>query len=140
MHITLGTIKLIAKAIEYKFPGSCTDLIKALDDASQHPAYIKYRMKEVQDKWDDYKDKFSDKEISELSDKTDFDLSDPTQWDNIIAKYHPEIVPGTNTSVDNLDTPSDDISLDTDIDESVIPDTDTDFWGDVAEFFKELFD
>lgn len=139
MHITLSNIKIIAKAIEYKFPGSCTDLIKALDNASQHPAYIKYRMREVLDKWDDYKDKFSDKEIRELSDKTDLDLSDSTQWDNIIAKYHSEIVPEANTSVDNLDIPSDDISLDTDFDGDVTIDADTDFWSDVAEFFKELF-
>lgn len=140
MHTTLGTIKIIAKAIEYKFPGSCTDLIKALDDASQHPAYIKYRMKEVQDKWDDYKEKFSDKEISELSDKTDIDLSDPAQWDNIIAKYHPEIASGANNTIDNLSTPSNDIKLDTVSDDNVIPDTDTDFWNDVADFFKGLFD
>lgn len=76
----IGILKLIAKAIEYKFPGTCTELIADLDKASHNPLYLRYRYNELKEKWDDCKDHFTNSEVAEISSQSGFNLSDPLSW------------------------------------------------------------
>lgn len=124
--ISVGTIKLVAKAIDYKFPGSCTELIKSLDEITHSSGYLKYRMKELEDtkqkvhaKWQEYKGRFTDSEISSLSDKVGLDISNPNQWDEITERIAENATMLTGETIFEPD-PS--------------------FWDEIVDFFASIFD
>lgn len=90
--------KAIAKFIEHRFPGTCTDLIADLDRASISPTVMKHRVDNLKQLWDDHKDDFSQSEVSELSTTAGFDITNSSTWDSFFDTS--DIADATTTAVD----------------------------------------
>lgn len=84
---TLRAIKNIAKLIETKYPGTCRDLIEAIDKIEKHPIFISIRAKGIMSKWENIKEWYSQKEdIAEKEKETLFDISDSSRWEDNYRK------------------------------------------------------
>lgn len=55
-----GTVKAGLKAVDHLIPGSTTSLVEGIDHMQSSPAYMKHRVDQAQDFWDDHKDDVSD--------------------------------------------------------------------------------
>lgn len=80
----IRSAKVIAKVIESKSPGTCTEIIKDLDKASTHPVLVKQRVENLKELWNTHKTDFTESEIYALSSEAGFDLSDSSTWDSFI--------------------------------------------------------
>lgn len=69
----IGAAKAIAGFIEKKFPGTCPDLASELEHTTQSSGFFRLKMKELQDKWNDVKDRVSDSDKTELTDQINSD-------------------------------------------------------------------
>lgn len=58
--IGLGTVKAGLKTIEHVVPGSTKSLIEGIEQIQSNPAYLKQRVDNVVDYWDDHKDGITD--------------------------------------------------------------------------------
>lgn len=127
----LTPIKIVLKAIEYKFPGTCTEILNDLGRLNENPHYQQLRIREVKDKWEHFKDSFSASETKELAEKSGLDLSNPDNWDAIIGQ--------TPIGGPEFNTPETDASIDvasTDVD---VPDVDPDDVGSIWDTILALF-
>lgn len=97
----LGSLKMIAKVIEAKRPGTCTTLIRELDEVNQKPEYIRYRLALLKDKWDMIKDSLSTHEIHDITDSVGWDISDPNNWSSILDN-----IENASSTVDTVETSS----------------------------------
>lgn len=128
----LTPIKIVLKAIEYKFPGTCTEILNDLGRLNENPHYQQLRIREAKDKWEHFKDSFSASETKELTEKTGLDLSNSDNWDAIIG---PPPIAGPE-----FNTPETDASINvasTDVDEpDVDPDDVESIWDTILDFFS----
>jgi len=72
----VGPAKVLAKAIESKFLGTCTDMIDGLDHIQHDPHVAMYRIKQVQNKWKEVKSSFSESEQSDIESDMGLNVSD----------------------------------------------------------------
>lgn len=131
----LAPIKIVLKAIEYKFPGTCTDILKDLGRLNENPHYQQLRIREAKEKWEHFKDSFSASETKELAEKSGLDLGNPDNWDAIIGPTPidgPEFNTPTDTSIDEVTTVVDVPDVD-------VPDVDPDDVGSIWDTIFELF-
>ena len=128
----LAPIKIVLKAIEYKFPGSCTDILNDLGRLNENPHYQQLRIREAKDKWEHFKDSFSTSETKELAEKSGLDLGNPDNWDTIIGQTPIE---GPEFNTPETDAPIDVASTDVDV-----PNVDSDdvgsFWDIILAIFS----
>lgn len=72
----IGPAKIVAKVIEHRFPGSCKTLISELDKAQHDPHILRFRIKQIQDLWNEKKDCFSSSEVATIETNAGLDISD----------------------------------------------------------------
>ena len=85
---SIGTIKSLAKLIERKYPGTCDGLINEIDQVQNNPLYLKERMKDIEEKWENIKDYISSIKDPEVSEKvSNFDLTNTEEWKNLVDRH-----------------------------------------------------
>ena len=73
--------------MEERYPGSCKELIEAIDYVEKHPFFMLIRAKAIESKWESIKEWYSKKNnLNEAEKLSLFDISDSSHWEEEYCK------------------------------------------------------
>lgn len=79
---TLRAIKYAARLMEERYPGSCKELIEAIDYVEKHPLFMLVRANAIASRWETIKEWYSkNNNLNEAEKRSLFDISDSSQWE-----------------------------------------------------------
>ena len=84
---TLRAIKYAAGLMEERYPGSCKEIIEAIDYVEKHPLFMLVRAKAIESRWESIKEWYSKKNnLNEAEKRSLFDISVSSNWEEEYRK------------------------------------------------------